>query len=279
MFYPIIDAHHHFWKYDLQRDDWITEKMKILRRDYLPADLEPVLADNQITGTVVVQSDRSENENEFQLENAARHPYIKGVVGWLDLEADNIEERLSYYQQFKKLKGFREVLQADPQRDRMLFPTFQRGIGLLNKYGFSYDLLIFSDQLEYAEKLVAAYPDQRFVIDHLAKPDIRGGFIQEWEKRIRRFAVYENVYCKISGMVSEANWDNWSEDQFRPYLSSILKTFGLKRIMFGSDWPVCLVAADYHMVKQIVFNFFSSFSMSEQADFFGGNAVKFYHLL
>jgi L-fuconolactonase len=276
--YPIIDAHQHFWKYDPHRDDWITEDMKMLQADFLPSDLEPVLAENQITGTVVVQSDQSENENQFQLELAAKYSFIRGIVGWIDLQNENIEERLSYYQNFSVLKGFRHVLQGEMKRDTLLLPAFQRGIGLLNKYGFSFDLLILPDQLGYAEKLVAAFPDQRFVIDHLAKPNIKQGIIADWKTSMFRFAKYQNVFCKISGMVNEADWKNWKKEDFRPYLNIVIETFGTKRILFGSDWPVCLLAADYGAVKQIVKDFFSSLTLTEQADFFGGNAAAFYHL-
>jgi len=276
--YPIIDAHQHFWKYDPLRYDWITEEMKILRRDFLPRDMEPVLRENQITGTVVVQSEESEMENEFQLANAEKYPFIKGVVGWLDLEADNLEDRLSYYQNFPKLKGFRQPLQGAKQRDKMLRPAFQRGIGLLNKYGFSYDLLILTDQLPYAEKLISAYPDQRFVIDHLAKPTIKQGILLEWKKAMQGFARYQNVFCKISGMVTEADWKEWKRDDFHPYITTIVETFGSKRIMFGSDWPVCLSAGNYGQVKQIMNEYFRSYTVTEQADFFGANAMAFYRI-
>ena len=278
MSYPIIDAHQHFWKFDPRRDEWITEEMKMLQTDFLPSGFEPVLKKNKITGSVVVQSDQSENENQFQLGFSEKYPFINGVVGWIDLQAENIEERLSYYKDFFKLKGFRHVLQGEKQRDKMLHPAFQRGIGLLDKYGFCYDLLILPDQLGYAEKLVAAFPDQRFVIDHLAKPLIKEGIIAEWKKSMHRFATYQNVYCKISGMVNEADWRNWKMEDFRPYIDSVVETFGSKRIMFGSDWPVCLLAGEYDEVKQIVYEYFSSFSLTEQADFFGGNATAFYHL-
>jgi len=276
--YPIIDAHQHFWKYDPLRYDWITDEMKILRRDFLPRDMEPFLRENQITGTVVVQSEESEMENEFQLANAEKYPFIKGVVGWLDLEADNLEDRLSYYQNFPKLKGFRQPLQGAKQRDKMLRPAFQRGIGLLNKYGFSYDLLILTDQLPYAEKLISAYPDQRFVIDHLAKPTIKQGILLEWKKAMQGFARYQNVFCKISGMVTEADWKEWKRDDFHPYITTIVETFGSKRIMFGSDWPVCLSAGNYGQVKQIMNEYFRSYTVTEQADFFGANAMAFYRI-
>jgi L-fuconolactonase len=278
MQYPIIDAHQHFWNFDPARDAWITEEMKNLQRDWLPVDIEHIFMENQVVGSVVVQADPSENENDYLLDLADQYSFIKGVVGWIDLRTERIEERLKYYHQFSRMKGFRNLLQGETQRDSMLDPVFQRGIGLLNKYGFSYDLLILPDQLEYAVKLVAAFPDQRFIIDHLAKPPIKKGAISEWKSGMVKFAPYQNVYCKISGMVNEADWKYWEETDFRPYMDAVVETFGTKRLVFGSDWPVCLLAAAYDEVKRIASNYFNSFSISEQTDFFGLNAQEFYHL-
>jgi L-fuconolactonase len=278
MQYPIIDAHQHFWNFDPVRDGWITEEMKDLQRDWLPADIEYIFRQSHVNGSVVVQADPSENENDFLLDLADQYTFIKGVVGWIDLKAEGLEEKLKYYRQFSRMKGFRNLLQGEKHRDSMLDPSFQKGIGLLNKYGFSYDLLILPDQLGFAEKLVAAFPDQRFVIDHLAKPHIKKGIISDWKLSINKFAGYQNVYCKISGMVNEADWKYWEEKDFRPYLDIVMETFGTKRVMYGSDWPVCTLAGSYDDVKQIAGNYFNSFSISEQSDFFGGNAQAFYQL-
>jgi len=278
MQFPIIDAHQHFWNFNPVRDQWITEEMKELQRDFLPDEMEIVFKQNKVGGSVVVQADPSENENDYLLDLADQYHFIKGVVGWIDVKEALVEERLKYYHQFSRMKGFRNLLQGEKQRDIMLDPSFQRGIGLLNKYGFSYDLLILPDQLGFTEKLVAAFPDQRFVIDHLAKPFIKEGNISEWNLSIKKFAGYQNVYCKVSGMVNEADWKYWEEKDFRPYLDTIVETFGTKRLLFGSDWPVCLLAGTYEEVKQIAVNYFQSFSISEQADFFGGNAQVFYQL-
>jgi len=278
MNYKTIDAHQHFWQFDPVRDNWINEEMAIIQHDFLPQQLEKILFENGIDGSVIVQSDQSEKENEFQLNNAAQYDFIRGVVGWVDLQAVDIEEKLLYYQQFKKLKGFRHVLQGEPQRDLMLQPAFKNGIGLLNKYGFSYDVLIFPDQLKYAAQLAAAFPDQPFVIDHIAKPKIKDGLIADWKKDIFSLAAHENVVCKISGMVTEADWKNWKAEDFTPYLDVIVAAFGTDRIMYGSDWPVCLVAADYAKTKQIVDDYFSQFSADEQAAFYGKTATAFYKL-
>ncbi|MCU7548422.1 amidohydrolase family protein [Chitinophagaceae bacterium LB-8] len=273
-----IDSHQHFWKFDPVRDSWINDEMKVIQRDFLPQDLYPVLQANGFEGCVTVQSDQTEAENDFQLANADQNDFIKGVVGWVDLQAENIEERLSYYSGFKKLKGFRHVLQGEPQRDFMLRPTFMNGISLLKKYNLTYDILIFPDQLAFTKEFVAAFPDQKFVIDHIAKPYIKDKKIDEWKKDIAMVAQFENVFCKVSGMVTEADWKNWKKEEFTPYLDAVVEAFGIKRLMYGSDWPVCLVAAPYERMLGIVKDYFSSFSEEEQKLFFGGNAWQFYDL-
>lgn len=273
-----IDSHQHFWKYDPVKYDWIDDSMAVIRKDFLPDDLEPVLKDNSFDGCITVQSHQSEQENDFQLANAEKHSFIKGVVGWVDLQSANIEKRLAHYKQFEKMKGFRHVLQGEPQRDLMLQPAFLKGISLLSKYEYTYDVLIFPDQLKYTAKFVAHFPDQPFVIDHIAKPNIKKAEITDWEKDIKELAKFKNVCCKVSGMVTEADWQNWKPADFNPYLDVIVDTFGADRIMFGSDWPVCKVAADYGQVLGIAETYFSAFSKTEQANIFGGNAARFYKI-
>lgn len=274
-----IDAHQHFWKFDPIRDSWIGPDMSVIQRDFLPGDLLPVLQAAGIDGCVVVQSDQSEEENEFQLKHAANNAFIKGVVGWIDLQAPAVEERLAYFSRFPKLKGFRHVLQGEKDRALMLKPAFKRGIGSLKKWGYTYDILIYPDQLGYTREFAATFPDQLFVIDHIAKPDIKAKKLTaEWAKAIRDVARQENVYCKISGMVTEADWAAWTPDELRPYLDTVIEAFGTERVLYGSDWPVCLVAASYNEVIQIVRDYFSSFSKDEQDAFFGKNATRFYHL-
>lgn len=273
-----IDSHQHFWKYDPVRDAWITDEMSVIQKDFLPEDLEPVLKANGIDGCVVVQSDQSEEENHFQLANADKHNFIKGIVGWVDLRSPDVAKRLEHYTQFPKLKGFRHVLQGEPQRDLMLQPDFLNGISLLNKYGFAYDILIFPDQLKFAKELVAKFPEQRFVIDHIAKPYIKDKILINWADDIRALSEFENVSCKISGMVTETNWNNWLPDEFEPYIDVVVESFGIDRVMYGSDWPVCLVSATYKQVYDIVKEYFSGYSSSEQAKVFGENAIKFYNL-
>jgi L-fuconolactonase len=273
-----IDSHQHFWQYDPVRYDWIDDGMSVIKKDFLPGDISPVLKANGFDGCITVQSHQSEAENEFQLTNAERYDFIKGIVGWVDLCSTEIEDRLAYYQQFKILKGFRHVLQGEPQRDFMLKPDFLNGISLLKRYGYTYDILIFPDQLKYAAQLISKFPDQLFVIDHIAKPDIKNREIKQWAKDISSVAKFENVFCKVSGMVTEADWKKWTNADLYPYLDVIVEAFGMDRLMFGSDWPVCNVAADYTQVVNICKDYFSTFSSTEQQLFFGGNAIQFYDI-
>lgn len=271
-----IDSHQHFWKFNPVRDSWINEEMKVIQRDFLPADLWPVLQADGFDGCITVQSDQTEAENAFQLANAANNDFIKGVVGWVDLQAPNIEERLGYYTQFNKMKGFRHVLQGEAQRDLMLSPKFMNGIARLEQFGYTYDILILPDQLQYLPKLLSAFPKQKFVLDHIAKPLIKNQQIDSWKKDIQTVAKYHNLYCKISGIVTEADWQNWKPEDFSPYLDVVVEAFGINKIMYGSDWPVCLVAGGYEKMKHIVTDYFSGFSEDEQVLFFGINASGFY---
>jgi L-fuconolactonase len=273
-----IDSHQHFWNFDAEKFDWITEEMSSIKKDFLPVDLKPILQKNDLDGCVTIQVQQSEEENIFLLKTAWGNDFIKAVVGWVDLQSENVEDRLAYYKQFERLKGFRHILQGEKKRDLMLSPDFKRGIRLLSKYNFTYDVLIFPDQLVFAKELVREYPEQKFVIDHLAKPYIKDGKIEKWKKDIKAIGAFENVYCKISGMVTEADWKNWTKEDFFPYLDIVINSFGTDRVMYGSDWPVCLVAASYEQAVTIVREYFSSFSKNEQDLFFGGNAVKFYNL-
>ena len=276
---PRIDAHQHFWQFDPVRDSWISDEAQLLRRDFLPDHLQPLLQECGIDGCVAVQADQSERENEFLLGLADSYDFIKGVVGWVDLRHPEIEQRLKHYSAVPKLKGFRHVLQSEHDRALMLNPNFKRGIAALATHGYTYDVLIYPDQLGYTREFVSAFPDQPFVIDHIAKPHIKDRYItEEWRNAIRAVAAHDNVYCKISGMVTEADWQHWKPEHLRVYIETVVESFGTNRILFGSDWPVCLVAATYAQVFQVVQDFFASFSEDEQAAFFGGNAIKFYKL-
>ncbi|WP_114784895.1 amidohydrolase family protein [Botryobacter ruber] len=273
-----IDAHQHFWKYDPVREAWLNDGMDAIQRDFLPEDLQPVLEQHGFDGCVLVQSAQPEFENDFLLDLAEKHDFIKGVVGWVDLLADNVGDTLSSYEPFAKLKGFRYILQGAEDRALMLRPEFKHGISKLKNYNYTYDILIFPDQLGFTKEFVAAFPDQPFVIDHIAKPYIKAKKVDGWKQDMQAVAQYEHVMCKISGMVTEADWRNWKKEDFRPYLDTVVEAFGPNRIMYGSDWPVCLVAGSYAEMLGIVEDYFSAFSKDEQAAFFGGNAAAFYGL-
>lgn len=273
-----IDSHQHFWTYKPERDTWINDQMSILKDDFMPEHLLPILLHYGFDGSVVVQADQSEEETLFQLENAARYPFIKAVVGWIDLQAEDLDERLSAYRRYDKLKGFRHILQGEQDRALMLKPDFKRGISALSKYGYSYDLLVLPDQLAYAESLVSSSPDQVFILDHLGKPDIKNKNIKDWNRDIIALARHENVVCKASGMVTEADLRNWSPADFEPYLDVLFEAFGPKRVLFGSDWPVCRLAATYGQVTTLMEEYISCFSKQEQEQFWGGNAVSVYKL-
>jgi L-fuconolactonase len=273
-----IDAHQHFWIFDPVRDSWINEDMKVIQRDFLPADLQPILQQHGIDGSVVVQSDQSKGENEFQLQNASDNKFIKGVVGWVNLQAGDIEEQLQELSHHEKLKGFRHVLQAEPDPAFMLRPDFLRGINCLKRHNFTFDILIYPVHLAFAKELVATFPDQPFVIDHIAKPLIKDHEMKDWKKDIASIAQFENVHCKISGLVTEADWKLWTKEDFGPYLDVVFEVFGSKRILFGSDWPVCLLAGSYGNMLEIVSHYIGDFTQQEQSDFWGENAISFYNL-
>jgi L-fuconolactonase len=273
-----IDAHQHFWQFDPVRDSWIKEDMEVIRRDFLPEDLQPVLEQHGIGGCVAVQADESPAETAFLLGHAHKHDFIKGVVGWVDLGAEDISDQLAAGKQYPKLKGFRAILQGAANPALMLQPAFKHGIGQLRSFGYTYDILIFANQLKYLPELAGAYPDQLFVVDHLAKPDIKNQDIEVWRRQIQALAAHQNVYCKVSGLVTEASWQHWQPADFRPFLDVVVSAFGPARLMYGSDWPVCLVAASYGQVLALAQDYFASFSPGEQALIFGGTALKFYNL-
>ena len=273
-----IDTHQHFWKFDPVRDSWIDSSMAVIQRDFMPGDLKPILDKHGIDGCVAVQADQSETETNFLLELAENNDFIKGVVGWVDFRAADVGNRLDHYRQFNKLKGVRHVLQGEADRALMLSPAFTRGIRFLKPYDLTYDILIFPDQLGYTHQLIKTFEGTRFVVDHIAKPDIKNKNIEKWAVGIKALAKHENVYCKVSGMVTEADWQNWVLSDFEPYLDIIFEAFGAKRTMFGSDWPVCNVAGGYQQMLSIVKNYTAKLSADEQAQFWGLNAIDFYKL-
>lgn len=271
-----IDSHQHFWLYEPIRDAWITDDMRVIQRDFMPADLRPILAQCRFAGCIAVQADQSENETHFLLELADRYPFVAGVVGWIDLQAPDIEERLAAFAQYPKLKGFRHIVQGEQDPDFMLRPAFLRGIQALGKHGFTYDLLVKPHQLNTAIDFVSRFPDQAFVIDHLGKPYIEKGITEPWSDQMKSLASFANVSCKLSGMVTEADHARWQPADFSFYVRHLLEVFGPDRLMFGSDWPVCLLAADYEDVVELLEGQLSALSADEQGAIWGGNALRFY---
>ena len=273
-----IDSHQHFWKYDPVVYDWIDHDMERIKRDALPTELNGLLLKHDMDGCIAVQSEQNEGHNDFLLELSEEYDFIKGVVGWVDLCSETIEEKLDVLQSFPKLKGFRHILQGEPQRDFMLNPSFVNGLHALGEREYTYDILVYPDQLAFVSRMLKLCSDQKFVLDHLGKPAIARQEIEEWKSSISEMARFENVYCKLSGMVTEADWKNWTKDDMIPFLDVAVNAFGTDRLLFGSDWPVCLVAAEYEQVVDIIQDYFSSFSESEQQKIFGQNAVQFYNL-
>ena len=274
----MIDSHQHFWQYDPVEFDWIDESMQSIRTDFLPGILEPVIRASGIEGVVTVQARQSEKETEWLLELARQNDFIKGVVGWLPLAAPKLEACLEKYAGENMLKGIRHVIQGEADPDFILGTDFNRGINLLKKENLVYDILVLESQLPNTIKFVDLHPDQVFVLDHIAKPRISRNEISPWRERISELAKRENVHCKLSGMVTEADFQDWTDTQLHPYFEVVLEAFGPERLLFGSDWPVCLVATTYldwvNLVRREIF----ALSQFEQKQIMGGNAERIYKL-
>ena len=273
----IIDSHQHFWNYDATRHDWINEEMRAIRKDFLPEQLAPILKENNVDGCVSVQVDQTTEETDFLLALAKEHSFIQGVVGWVDLRASNLEDTLENYRDAKALKGFRHIIQGQAA-GFMLQPNLIQGLKKLATRNYTYDLLIYAHQLKEANELIKQVTELPIVIDHVAKPNIKDSEMEDWKKEITALAKYPNVYCKISGMATEANWETWTMADLQPYLDTVVAAFGTERIMFGSDWPVCLVASSYAKWLNGVQKYFNTFSSTEQEAIFAGNVIKFYKL-
>jgi L-fuconolactonase len=273
-----IDSHQHFWRYDPARDAWITDAMSLLKRDFLPSEFLAELDANGIDGSIVVQVDQSEEETLFLLDLAKQNERVAGVVGWVDLRAPSIEERLRFFSQYDKLRGFRHIAQGEPDDQFLVGRDFTRGISLLREFGFVYEILIYPKQLPAAIELVARFPEQQFVVNHLAKPLIKDGVREPWTSYMRTIAQNTNVFCKLSGLVTEADWLHWKPEDIRPYLDVVFEAFGPERLMFGSDWPVCLLAASYRRVKDLIETYVVAHAPQSKKDIFGGNAIRFYGL-
>ncbi len=273
-----IDAHQHFWHYEPVKHSWINDDMALIRRDFLPTDLKKVYETHGIDGCVAVQADQTLDETDFLVGLSRENDFIKGVVGWADLRDEHIDEFLERYASHKKLKGWRHVVQGEPDHNFLIRPEFLRGISYLEKYGYTYDILVFPHQLGATLEFVKNFPHQKFVIDHIAKPYIRDGFYEGWAVLMAEIAKMENVSCKVSGMITEADYATWKPHQITPYMDLVLNSFGPERILYGSDWPVCLVAGNYGQVKDLVVDFIDTLSPTEKAAIMGDNAITFYNL-
>jgi len=273
-----IDSHHHFWKYSAEEYPWISDSMAALRRDFLPEHLEAEIAAVGIDGVVSVQARQTVGETEWLLSLADGNEFIKGVVGWVPLADPGVREVIAKFTANPKLRAVRHVVQDEPDDRFILGADFNRGVSMLREFGLVYDILIFERQLAASIEFVDRHPQQVFVLDHIAKPRIGDGAIEPWKANIRELARRKNVFCKVSGMVTEADWKTWSEEQLRPYFDTVLEAFGPKRLMFGTDWPVCLAASGYSRWVEVVREFVAGLSADEQEWLFGKTAVLAYGL-
>jgi L-fuconolactonase len=273
-----IDAHQHFWMYSPQDYGWIGPEMAVLKKDHLPEDLAPLLNAAGVVGTVAVQARQTIQETKWLLELADRHPLVWGVVGWVDLCGPELTAQLERFSAHPRFRGVRHVVQDEPDDEFMLRQGFLRGLGALQAFDLTYDILVFPRHLPIACQVVSQFPDQPFVLDHIAKPSIKDRRIEPWASDIRKLAAFPNVFCKVSGMVTEADWERWQPADLKPYLEVVFEAFGPGRIMFGSDWPVCTVAGAYADVAGIVQDYVDALSADEQAAVWGETARGFYGL-
>jgi len=273
-----IDTHQHFWHYDPAQYSWMGPNMEVLKKDHLPEQLQPLIRDSAIDGTVAVQARQTLEESQWLLELAGRFPFIKGVVGWVDLRGRDVKDQLQQLASHSKFRGVRHIVQDEPDDQFMLRADFLRGLGQLAAFDLTYDLLLYPRHLPVAVEVVKRFPTQSFVLDHISKPLIKKHELAPWNAEIRRLAKFQNVYCKISGMVTEADWQHWKPSDFKPYLDVIFESFGTNRVMIGSDWPVCTLAASYSQVMQIVADYIEGLSKDEQEHIWSVNATQFYRL-
>jgi L-fuconolactonase len=272
----ILDAHQHFWQYRACEYPWIDDSMNTLKRDFLPNDLKPELLRFDIGGTIAVQARQNLEETHWLLDLAKKNDFIKGVVGWVDLCSSDVKTQLEKISGQSKLVGVRHVVHDEPDDQFMARSDFQKGISLLSEYNLTYDLLVFPKHLPLATQLVINFPQQIFVLDHIAKPHIKQGIHSPWDKDIRKLAESPNVFCKLSGMVTEADWNNWQSKDFSYYLDCVFECFGPERLMFGSDWPVCTLAAKYKQVISILFDYLAQHDPEVQAKILGENCAGVY---
>jgi L-fuconolactonase len=275
---PIVDSHQHFWQVGRFEYPWMTPAVDRLCHDYLPATLEPVLRRNNVGHTMLVQASNSIEETRWLLQLAEENQFIAGVVGWVDLQSDNLVSQLDEFAAHPKFKGVRHLVESEPADNWLAQPRVIHGLRELASCGLSYDLLVHTRHLKYAKTAVAECPDLQFVIDHLAKPPIGRAEIAEWASELKRVSTAANVWCKLSGLVTEASWTDWRVEDFIPYVDKALEYFGPQRMMFGSDWPVCGLAASYEQVLEVANTLLADLSEAERELIFSRNASQFYRL-
>lgn len=274
-----IDSHQHFWIYDKQRDAWINEDMQpVIGKDFLPNDISSLLKQSKIDGSVAVQASESEEETKFLVELSKVYALIKGVVGWIDLHDQNLDNRLDYWSKEPVVKGFRHVIEGEPAGDYLMQETFQRGLKKLSEKGYTYDLLIRPRHFQSTLESVAKQPSLTFILDHMAKPNIADNQYDDWAIFIKELSKFPNVYCKLSGIVTEAKWNNWQVEDLKPYVDFTLESFGAERVLYGSDWPVCTLSSSYEQWVNAVELLIGELSESEQKMIWGGNAIRVYNL-
>jgi L-fuconolactonase len=273
-----IDAHQHFWIYDPREYDWIDDPMASLRRDFLPDELKAELARGGFQGCVAVQARQTMEETRWLLELAAASPFVLGVVGWVDLQSPQVRSQLESVAGSSKLVGVRHIVQGERDDRFLLRPEFLRGVAALEEFDLAYDILIYPKHLPVAAEFVQRFPRQRFVLDHLAKPPIKNGSLHPWTDGIRKLAAFPNVFCKLSGLVTEADWQHWKPEDMAPYLDVAFDAFGPQRLMIGSDWPVCTVAASYGRAMGVVKDYLGRHSVHVQDSVLGENAQRFWKL-
>jgi L-fuconolactonase len=273
-----IDAHHHLWRYNAAEYGWLTDEMKALRRDFLPNDLMAELTRAGIDGTVVVQARQNLDETRWLLDLADECEAIKGVVGWAPIAGEDFPGVMEEFEDRTKLKGLRHVIQAEPDENYILRADFNAGMEAMQGSGLVYDILIYERHLPQTIEFVDEYPEQVFVLDHIAKPQIAAGLKEPWSENLHELALRDNVWCKVSGLVTEADWKNWNIETLRPYLDTVVDAFGPERLLVGSDWPVCLAATEYKAWFELLRDYFAAFGESERDAVFGGTAIKIYGL-
>ena len=274
----IVDSHQHFWQVGCFDYPWMTPAVDVLCRDYLPPALEPMLQQNGVGQTILVQASNSIAESRWLLQLADEHGFIAGVVGWVDLQSESVTQQLDELTAHPKFKGVRHLVESEPADDWLTQESVLKSLTELSRRDLSYDLLVHTRHLRHAHAAVERCPELRFVVDHLAKPPVERREINEWGREMKPFAATANVWCKLSGLVTEANWANWQTADFIPYVDKALELFGPERLMFGSDWPVCLLAASYEQVLEVLQTLLADLSEAERALIFGKNASQFYRL-